>query len=1006
MGFDRAGEGERAHLPSPAADAALPQHVKRERGGHPFADYRDVQPLAGAGRVREGEAGAVRTDVLEVAAGGDGREEVHRPGERLPLASPPVAEGIGGEVPVARPEHLVAQERRVQEARAPARSEAGEERLAGFEVAARRTQPPVDARAGLVALAARGRRGTPRLGAQLPGQRLTRGVRREHVVHPAVPDPGESLGDGHGSGGNGEDREAPACVAEAADRGQDFGSSRHEDAVRRRGGVFGSVERHDIPEPRHGGLREGTTQQQESRERLEHGRECSKSSAGYIPAVRVALLTRGDLFPTWHGAAVKIVRTAEALVERGDRVFVLTDDRDAYWAVEPSGWRRVAFGARFRALEEWPLLRNGARAERWCARVGYPKDEHFLYRPLFDPAWWARAVYVGVRERIDVYQAEFPGYAAPALVAARTLGGRAVAVMHNVEFDRLRQMAGLPEDALARIRRAEVALLGAVDGVIAVSEADRSRIVDAGVPTERVSVIPHGVDIDRYVGRPVDLRVRYGLGGGPVLFFHGTLHYGPNAEAIRFLADLVAPHLPRGATILIAGMSPPRDLETERVRFTGPVDDLPAHVEAADLCLCPLFAGGGTRMKILEYFAAGKAVVSTALGAEGLDIVDGEHLVLAERGEFLASTLAMLNDPERRRRIGRAARGYARARDWRTVTADYARVHGGERLTFSPRPSIEAHLPPREPSKPLTLLLLVNKGCNLRCSFCDLWEGKELVPVDKAVRLFDEARAIGTRTVVLTGGEPLLHPGLFTMVRAAKDRGMGVNVTTNGTLVERHYAALLASGVDSLSFSIDGLPETHDRLRGQKGAHRRTWHALLKTLHDRKIGANVYFVVTNQNVRELVAVWEEVRRAGAGFDFWPVNDAPDLYLTSDEDKAAWHDAVAHIARHDATVAARAHYYAEGLGYHAGENGPVRCLGLVDQYGVTYTGDLLPCCVWGGDGLRVGNVFERPLTELWYAPEVQAHREHLYKAGCTAGCYNHSLYEFVVSTGKTHRAGRE
>ncbi len=722
--------------------------------------------------------------------------------------------------------------------------------------------------------------------------------------------------------------------------------------------------------------------------------------------MRVALLSRGDLFPTWHGAAVKIVRTAESLAARGDRVFVLTDDREAYWSVERSGWVRVPYGARFRALEEWPVLRNGARAERWCARVGYPADEHFLYRPIFDPAWWARALYVGLRERIEVYQAEFPGYAAPALAAARALGGRTVAVMHNVEFDRLRQMAGLPEDALARIRRAEVALLRAVDGVVAVSEDDRRRIVDAGVPEGRVSVIPHGVDVDAYAGRPVDLRVRYGLGGGPVLFFHGTLHYGPNADAVRFLADVVAPRLPRGATLLLAGMTPPRELETDRVRFTGPVDDLPGHIEAADLCLCPILAGGGTRMKLLEYFAAGKAVVSTALGAEGLDVVDGEHLVLAEPTGFVDATLALLGDPERRRRIGWAARAYARARDWRTVTADYARVHAGERVTFAPRPSIEAHLPPREPSKPLTLLFLVNKGCNLRCAFCDLWEGKEQVPVDRALRLLDEARAIGTKTLVLTGGEPLLHPGIFALVRAARDRGMGVNITTNGTLVERHYAQLVAAGVDSLSFSIDGLPETHDALRGQPGAHRRTWHALLKVLHDRKIGANVYFTVTNRNVRELVPVWEEVRRAGAGFDFWPVNDAPSLYLTSPEDQAAWREAVAQIAKHDATVAARAHYYEEGLRYHAGERGPVRCLGLVDQYGVTYEGDLLPCCVWGGEGLRVGNVFERPLTELWYAPEVQAHRRHLYEAGCAAGCYNHSLYEFVVSTGKTHRLGRE
>jgi MoaA/NifB/PqqE/SkfB family radical SAM enzyme len=526
------------------------------------------------------------------------------------------------------------------------------------------------------------------------------------------------------------------------------------------------------------------------------------------------------------------------------------------------------------------------------------------------------------------------------------------------------------------------------------------------VPEGRVSVVPHGVAIREYGGRPVDLRVRYGLAGGPVLFFHGTLHYGPNAEAVRFLAEQVAPRLPVGAVILCAGMSPPVELASDRLRFVGPVDDLPAHIEAADLCLCPLFAGGGTRMKLLEYFAAGKAVVSTALGAEGLEVEDDRELVFAEREAFPDAVVALLGDPERRRRLGRAARAYARARDWATVTADYRRIHVGEHVTFTPRPSVEAHLPPREPSKPLTMLLLVNKGCNLRCAFCDLWSGKEEIPFEPTLKLLDEAVTIGTRTLVLTGGEPLLHPGIFRIARAAQARGLGVNITTNGTLVERLYDALVASGVDSLSFSIDGLPATHDALRGQPGAHGRTWRAMLKVRHEGRIGTNVYFVVTNRNVRELVPVWEQVRHAGAGFDFWPVNDAPDLYLTSDADRTAWRDAVAHIAQHDPQVAARAHYYGEALRYHAGERVPMRCLGLVDQFGVTYDGSLLPCCVWGGEGLKVGNVFQRPLTELWYAPEVQAHREGLYRDGCAAGCYNHSLYEFVASTGRTHRVQDE
>lgn len=709
--------------------------------------------------------------------------------------------------------------------------------------------------------------------------------------------------------------------------------------------------------------------------------------------MHIAVLTRSDLFPAIHGAAVKIVRTAEALARAGDSVVVVTDDRDAYWRVGTT-WERVPYGPRLRALEEAPILRNQARPRRILAMLGYPDDETLLYQAMVDPAWWARVLYVGIRERIDVYHAEFPGFGVPGAIAARLLGGRAVVTEHNVEWDRLRQTTAMSAASLARVRAIERTILRAQHRVIAVSEADRARL-----ELPHVSVVPHGVENAAFERPRIDLRTRYGIGTGPVLFFHGTLHYGPNADALVWIANELLPRLPETVVVLAAGMNPPRHLESARLRFCGPVDDLGGHIAAADLCICPLAAGGGTRMKLLEYFAAGKAVVSTPLGAEGLEL-DGE-LVLAELPDFPAAVLATLGDPQLRQRMGHKARAYARARDWATVGETTRRVLGGEGIDFAVRPSIEAHLPPRVPSKPLTLLFLVNRGCNLRCSFCDLWDRADHVPVDKALALLDDAVAIGTRTVVLTGGEPLLHPDLLTIVRGAKARGLGVNITTNGTLLDRHYDALREAGIDSLSFSIDGLPATHDRIRGQARAHARTWAAIQRAVRD-GVDTAVYFVVTRENVRELVEVHEQVRRAGARFDFWPVNDAVDQYLTAPADKQAWLDALQVLAGRDAEVARKAHYYAEALGYHAGEAGPVRCLGLVDQYGVTYTGDLLPCCVWGGDGLKVGNVFTTPLRELWTRPDVQAARETLWRAGCTAGCYNHSLYELTQSTGRSHR----
>ena len=155
---------------------------------------------------------------------------------------------------------------------------------------------------------------------------------------------------------------------------------------------------------------------------LSSSEETADPESGTHPP-RVCILTRGDLFPTNHGAAVKIVRTAEALSLLGSPCCVVTDDRERYWRFVAGVAQAVPFPAKLRAAQEWPPLpRMGRLAERICEWVGYAPEEFFLYRPQFDPAWWLRAVAVGSLESIDVFQAEFPGYGVPAWLAACAVG--------------------------------------------------------------------------------------------------------------------------------------------------------------------------------------------------------------------------------------------------------------------------------------------------------------------------------------------------------------------------------------------------------------------------------------------------------------------------------------------------------------------------------------------------------------------------------------------------------
>jgi len=216
--------------------------------------------------------------------------------------------------------------------------------------------------------------------------------------------------------------------------------------------------------------------------------------------------------------------------------------------------------------------------------------------------------------------------------------------------------------------------------------------------------------------------------------------------------------------------------------------------------------------------------------------------------------------------------------------------------------------------------------------------------------------------------------------------------------VDKRCDELMGSGVDSISLSIDGLADTHDRLRGRKGAWSQPRRALERLADVSAIATSVYMVVTSENVHEIGAVAELASKAGARFDLWPVNDAPELALTTEEHQRTWRLAVESLCAEDEQVARRRTYLEQAVHYHSGDVSRVRCLGLIDQFGVTVNGDLLPCCVWGEEKLYVGNVFEESLIDLWRSPKVQNFRQSLFHDGCDVGCFNHSLFEFEESTG--------
>ena len=237
--------------------------------------------------------------------------------------------------------------------------------------------------------------------------------------------------------------------------------------------------------------------------------------------------------------------------------------------------------------------------------------------------------------------------------------------------------ARLPPERLGEARDAEASLMQAADQVWVCSAADEALFVKTYGPQLRTRLIPNGIDVDRFAEIVQDRLNRVVAPEAdriPTLLFTGTFSYGPNVEAFRFAVREVLPvarkRIP-GLRMVFCGKDPPREMRRlarrdPAVVVTGRVPDVRPWLQESDVVLVPVLHGGGTRVKILEAFAAGRPVVSTTKGAEGLEVSNGVHLLLADTaGEITRQIEHCLTDPELTTRQTAAARALvAREYSW------------------------------------------------------------------------------------------------------------------------------------------------------------------------------------------------------------------------------------------------------------------------------------------------------------------------------------------------------
>ncbi len=212
-------------------------------------------------------------------------------------------------------------------------------------------------------------------------------------------------------------------------------------------------------------------------------------------------------------------------------------------------------------------------------------------------------------------------------------------------------------------------LLRAFDGCTVVSEAERERVLQVLPGYRAIKLVPNGVDTAYYAPD-------WGAPAADTLVYSGALTYQANFDAMRFFLQEVFPLIQaeRPAVKLyitgqLGGVPVDRLPDNPAVVFTGYLDDIRPTVARSWISLVPLRVGGGTRLKILEALALGTPVVATRKGSEGLELVPGRDLLVADRpADFAAAVVRLLGDPALRMTLSQNGRRVVEARyDWRMI---------------------------------------------------------------------------------------------------------------------------------------------------------------------------------------------------------------------------------------------------------------------------------------------------------------------------------------------------
>lgn len=378
--------------------------------------------------------------------------------------------------------------------------------------------------------------------------------------------------------------------------------------------------------------------------------------------MKILQLCHKPPFPQLDGGTIAMNNISKGLIEVGHQVKVLAIATPKHPIVDDVDFLQYKINTLFESVF----------VDTSISLFGILKSLIFNYSyhiNRFDSKkYHAKLKAILLEDSFDIIQLETI-YMAPYIKTIRAYSNAKVVVrLHNVEHKIWERLVENEKNILKKVilkrmtlllKKYEFSVFNQIDAFMPISDIDKNYF-NALSGKSKGLTIPFGIEVEKY-----QIDEEYIPSSNPELFHIGSMNWLPNIEGIEWFLDKVWPNVIQNypyLTFSIAGRDIPEKLANRRDKnlfIIGEVQDAQMFMHSKDIMIVPLLSGSGVRVKIIEGMALGKTIISTSIGAEGLDVVDGKNIFIANTPQEMIEVIGQcVKSPDICKFIGENARHY------------------------------------------------------------------------------------------------------------------------------------------------------------------------------------------------------------------------------------------------------------------------------------------------------------------------------------------------------------